>query len=226
MTQYKEKIVMRFRRYQYNDLQKFKDVSVYLENILNMDIVQMIKTYMKIGEEKALFTLNYLNIDKRWKQLECLNYSELEGLYLKIPSDQRIILYYMPNFTNTESSIEQITRNMKLMIETISRYERVNIKTQTLKRTSSCSDIQKETKPDNVVKQFRKIWESNEQDLSNMYLKLKLNRPCRELLYFWPHYTKYIDEKNTNVIRRYLISCLYKNVKIKKDMLKDLVHTI
>ena len=218
-------MIMLFPRYQYNDYYKFKDASVFLQTILTNDVIQIIHSYMRPNEDTALFSLHYLNVEKRWRQLECLSYQQLNNLYSKIPSDKRIILYSTQNYTNTGLSLAQIICNKKLMIETISRYERVNIVYHPLKRTSSCSDLQNNDSF-SLVQQFRKIWKSNHQELSNIYLKMNVSNRCKPALYYWPDDTKHLDEKNADIIRSHLITSLFKNVKINKTIVQELLHTV
>jgi hypothetical protein len=203
---------MVFPRYKYNDFQRLKDASVYLEKILNNDIIHIIRKYF-VEKEKNEISLNYLNIEKRWRQLECFTYEQLKEQYLKIPSDKRIILH----------SSNQFICNKKLMIETISRYERVHIDFQPVKRTSSYSDLIHHKNYD-IVKQFKTIWKYNDQQLSDMYMNI--SKSSRPALFYWPDITKHLDKKNANIIRSHLISSLVKNVKINKNMIKDLIHTI
>lgn len=78
---------MVFPRYKYNDFQRLKDASVYLEKILNNDIIHIIRKYF-VEKEKNEISLNYLNIEKRWRQLE---FHQTKELYFIRPTNLFVI---------------------------------------------------------------------------------------------------------------------------------------
>jgi len=84
----------------------------------------------------------------------------------------------------------------------------LNIKPISIKRTSSCNDIQTNK---NIIT-YEKLWKLDDQSLSDMYQisRDNYNSACAPVLYLFPTSTKHIDCKNREIICSYLFKKLNK----------------
>jgi hypothetical protein len=215
---------LNFPRFQYSDLKKFEDVSEYLQIYLTNDVINIIKRHLKSTIEiQSNCVVHYFNLEKRWRYLENLNEKYLKEYYNSLPSKEKIVLFSTSNYSNTGLTKEQSLKNKYLMIESISSYERRRISSYEIPRTKSCSDIT-DTKKDNCH-EYNEIWSVSDLTLSNWLIKWKKRGLYGPALYYWPTYTKHIDEKNKEATRMF-ISSRIRPKKITLSLVKSLTHTI
>ena len=213
-----------FPRFQYNDLKKFEDVSEYLQIYLTNDVINIIKRHLKSTTKiQSACVVHYFNLEKRWRYLENLSEKYLREYYNSLPSKEKIVLFSASNYLNTGLTKEQSLKNKYLMIESISSYERRRISSYEIPRTKSCSDI-KDIKKDNCY-EYHEIWKVNDLTLSNWLIKWKKRGLYGHVLYYWPTYTRHIDEKNKETTRMF-ISRQIRPKQLTQSLIKSLTHTI
>jgi hypothetical protein len=212
-----------FSRFRYCEIEKFKDASKYLQVYLTNDIVNIIKQYIKSRTEKNSRVVHYFNIEKRWRQLEKLNETYLKQYYNTLPHNEQIVLFSTSNYANTGLTKEQSLKNKYFMIESISSYERRRISPYEIPRTKSCSDLV-DTKNENCF-EYNEIWKVSDLTLSNWFIAWKEKGFQEPALYYWPTYTKHIDEKNKESARMF-ISSLIRQKQLTTGLIKSLVHTV
>jgi len=213
-----------FPRFQYSDLKKFEDVFEYLQIYLTNDVINIIKRHLKSTTEiQSNCVVHYFNLEKRWRYLENLSEKYLKEYYNSLPSKEKIVLFSASNYSNTGLTKEQSLKNKYLMIESISSYERRRISSYEIARTKSCSDIT-DTKKDNC-REYNEIWSVSDLTLSNWLIKWKKRGFYGPALYYWPTYTKHVDEKNKEATRMF-ISSRIRPKKMTLSLIKSLTHTI
>jgi len=209
-----------FPRFKYSDIEKFKDALFYLQIYLTNDVIKIIKLHFQTYIENDLIIHHYFNIEKRWKKLENLNQTTLELQYLNIPENERIVLFHEKNYNNTHLTEFQKLKNRYFMIESISSYERKRIKLHVFRRTKSYSNITAKT---NIYQKYKKIWENDEIYLSNLLIEFQIKGYIIPSLYYWPDYTKHVDEKNKEIARNFISSIIRPR---KNSIRRRLVHEI
>jgi len=208
-----------FPRYNYTDYHNLKDAIIILQNIFNEDIIRIIinlYTSSNKKQDSREIQLNYLNIQKHWHYLDSLSQEKLDELYYKVKTNKKVTIYYS----------ETVIPNNKYKIESISKYERENIKPTSIKRTKSCSDIP--TKELDNLKKYKKIWTCSDEELSDIYYEMK-QIYYAPLLYYWPDITNNLDEKNKYIIREYISNkYIVRNIpeKITKSLISEYVNTV
>jgi hypothetical protein len=194
-------------RYTYDLKNKLHDVRYELEDVINIndDIIKLILDQCLKSAKIDTNDIHHLKIGSRNNELFKSSNDYIDKYYQNIPKKVRIVLYLGDNL-----SAEKLEANRKLKIETILRYEyeRLNIKPISIKRTSSCNDIQTNK---NIIT-YEKLWKLDDQSLSDMYQisRDNYNLACAPVLYLFPTSTKHIDCKNREIICSYLFKILNK----------------
>jgi hypothetical protein len=193
-------------RYTYD----FKHKLHELENVIHNDIIKLILDQYLKSPKIDTNVIHHLKIGSRNNELFKLSDDNINKYYQNIPKKVRILLYLGNNL-----SAEKLEENRKLKIETILRYEyeRFNIKPISIKRTSSCNDIQTNK---NIIT-YEKLWKLDDQLLSDMYQITRDNYilACVPVLYLFPTNTKHIDCKNREIICTFLFKILNKEFSLK-----------
>ena len=152
--------------------------------------------------------------------MEKLNETYLKQYYDSLPHNEKIVLFSKSNYANTGLTKEQLLKNKYYMIESVSSYERRRISSYKISRTKSCSDI-----TDIECYTYKDIWKVNDAMLSNWFMKLQEKGFRGPSLYYWPTYTKHIDEKNKESARMF-ISSLIRPKHLTPQLVKSLMHTV
>ena len=192
-------------RYVYDLKKKLDDVSYELEKVINDDTIKLILDQYLESAKIDTNIIHHLKIGSRNNELFKSSDDYINKYYQNIPKKVRILLYLGNNL-----SAEKLEENRKLKIETILRYEyeRFNIKTISIKRTSSCNDILTNK---NIIT-YEKLWKLDDQSLSDMYQISRDNNNLAyaPVLYLFPTSTKHIDCKNRVIICNFLFKILNK----------------
>jgi len=194
-------------RYTYDLKNKLHDVCYELEKVINDDTIKLILDQYLESPKIDTNVIHHLKIGSRNNELFKSSNDYINKYYQNIPKKVRILLYLGNNL-----SAEKLEENRKLKIETILRYEyeRFNIKTISIKRTSSCNDILTNK---NIIT-YEKLWKLDDQSLSDMYQISRdnnnYNLAYAPVLYLFPTSTKHIDCKNRVIICNFLFKILNK----------------